>query len=106
VSSYDMPKADLGDIVLFYAHEGATPVPAIVSVVASRTLTLWAIAGELGGVVKPSVHHLTDPGVNDFPDWKRYGYWDHKPKDSAVSILSEKLSLLEKKVAATAPKKA
>ena len=40
MSSFDMPKAELGDIVLFYAHENATPVPAIVSVPASRTLTL------------------------------------------------------------------
>ncbi len=95
--SYEMPTAELGDIVLFYAHEGATPVPAIVAVKASRTLTLC-------GVVKPSVHHLTDPGVNEFPDWKRYGYWEHKAKDPTISILSEKVSLLEKKV--PAPKKA
>jgi hypothetical protein len=104
MSSYEMPKAELGDIVLYYPHEGATPVPAIVAVTASRTLTLWAIAGELGGVVKPSVHHLTDPGVNEFPDWKRYGYWEHRPKDPQISILSEKLALLEKKL--PAPKKA
>lgn len=95
--SYEMPKAELGDIVLFYAHEGATPVPAIVTVKATRTLMLWAIAGELGGVVKHSVHHLSDPGVNEFPDWKRYGYWDHRPKDPTIAILSEKVSLLEKK---------
>lgn len=101
-----MPTAELGDIVLYYAHEGATPCPAFVAVKASRTLTLWAIAGELGGVIKPSVHHLTDPGVEQFPDWKRYGYWEHKPRDPAYSILSEKLSILEKKVAATSPKKA
>ncbi len=101
--SYEMPKAELGDIVMYYAHEGATPVPAIVAVTASRTLTLWAIAGELGGVVKPSVHHLTDPGVNEFPDWKRYGYWGHKPKDPQMSILSEKVSLLEKRL--NVPKK-
>jgi len=104
--SYEMPTAELGDIVLFYAHEGASPVPAIVAVKASRTLTLWAIAGELGGVVKPSVHHLTDPGVNEFPDWKRYGYWEHKAKDPTMSILSEKVSLLEKKISSVAPKKA
>ena len=101
--NYEMPSASLGDIVLFYAHEGATPVPAIVAVTASRTLTLWAIAGELGGVIKPSVHHLSDPGVQEFPDWKRYGYWDFRPKDPTISILSEKLSLLEKKLAV--PKK-
>jgi len=100
--SYEMPKAELGDIVLFYAHEGATPVPAIVTVKATRTLMLWALAGELGGVVKHSVHHLSDPGVNEFPDWKRYGYWEHK-SDPRLAMLSERVSLLEQKVGAKKP---
>lgn len=104
--TYEMPAADIGDIVLFYQHENSIPVPAIVAVKASRTLTLWAIAGELGGLIKPSVHHMTDPGVNEFPDWKRYGFWEHKTKDPAVSILSEKVSVLEKKLSSIAPKKA
>lgn len=96
MTEFTMPKVSLGDIVLFYVHEGATPVPAIVTTSASRTLTLWVLAN--GGVEKPSVHHLTDPGVQEFPDWKRYGYWEHRPKDPALSILSEKLALLESKV--------
>lgn len=104
--SYEMPTAELGDLVLYYVHEGATPVPAIVSVKASRTLTLWAIAGEYGGAVKTSVHHTSDPGVNEFPDWKRYGFWDHRPKDPTLSILSEKVSLMEKKLNILSPKKA
>lgn len=96
-----MPEAALGEIVLFHVHEGATPVPAIVTATGSRTVTLWV----LGGGERPSVHHTTDPGVNEFPDWKRYGYWAHRPKDPAMAILSEKVSLLEKKLAALAPKK-
>lgn len=101
--SYEMPSADLGDIVLFYAHEGAPPTPAFVSVKAARTLTLWALAGELGGVVKPSVHHVDDPGVNEFPDWKRYGYWEHRPSDPRIAILSERVSNLERKLAPKKP---
>lgn len=103
--SYEMPKASLGEWVLFYAHEGAEPVPALVSGVSSRTLNLWAVAPGYGGTDKPSVHHLTDPGVNEFPDWKRYGYWDHLPRDPALAILSERVSMLEKKLATLAPKK-
>lgn len=104
--TYEMPKAELGDWVLFYAHEGAQPVPALVSSAASRTLTLWAVAPGYGGAEKASVHHLTDPGVNEFPEWKRYGFWDHKPRDPRVSQLSERVAMLEKKLNAIEPKKA
>jgi hypothetical protein len=90
-----MPKAELGDFVLFYAHEGAKPVPALVTEVASRTLTLWAISPGYGGTEKPSVHHVTDPGANEFPAWKTYGLWEHKPAGQ-LAILSERVALLEK----------
>lgn len=93
-----MPSANLGDFVLYYRHEGADPVPALVTHVSSRTLTLWAIAPGYGGVEKPSVHHTSDPGVVEFPAWKEYGFWDHKAQDSRIAILSEKLALMEKKV--------
>jgi hypothetical protein len=64
------------------------------------------MAGELGVVVKPSVHHVTDEGVQEFPEWKRYGFWDHRPKDPKIALLSERVSLLEKKLAVLEPKKA
>lgn len=104
--SYEMPSADLGEWVLFYAHEGANPVPALVSGTASRTLTLWAVAPGYGGTEKASVHHLSDPGVNEFPEWKRYGFWEHRPRDPRISQLSERVALLEKKLQAIEPKKA
>ena len=104
--SYEMPKAEVGEIVLFQVHEGAPQVPAIVCKAAARTLTLFAMAGELGVVVKPSVHHVTDEGVNEFPEWKKYGLWEHRPKDPRISQLSERVSLLEKKLEALEPKKA
>lgn len=94
-----MPVAALGEFVLYFRHEGADPVPALVTHVSSRTLTLWAIAPGYGGTEKASVHHLSDPGVNEFPAWKEYGFWDHKPQDARVAILSEKVALLQQKVA-------
>lgn len=101
-----MPQPTLGSWVYFYAHDGAKPVPALVTDVGSRTLILWAVAPGYGGTEKQSVHHVTDPGMNEFPEWKRYGLWDFQPKDPTLAILSERLSLLEKKMAALAPKKA
>ena len=104
MTTYAMPHADPGDFVLYYRHEGAEPNVAIVTGVSSRTLTLWVISPGYGGVERPSVHHTTDPGVNEFPAWKEYGSWDYKRGREA--ILSEKLALLEKKVADLEGKKA
>ena len=97
MSDYVMPTAEVGDWVLFRAHKDADVVPAMVTKASSRTLTLWAVAPGYGGVEKQSVHHTTDPGVNDFPAWGDYGFWEHKPQKNA--ILSEKVAVLERKVA-------
>ena len=97
MSEFSMPKAELGDFVLFFAHEGAKPVPALVTDVAARTLTLWAIAPGYGGTEKPSVHHTDDPGVNEFPAWGAYGFWAHKPAGQ-LAILSERVAMLEKRL--------
>lgn len=106
MSDFKMPTAELGDFVLYYRHEGAAPVPALVTNVSSRTLTLWAIAPGYGGNEKPSVHHLTDPGVQEFPAWAEYGFWDYKPSNPKLAILSEKVALLERKVAELEGRKA
>lgn len=103
--TFDMPSVEIGEIVLFRPHAGADPTPAIVCKAGSRTLNLFAMSGELGFTLKPSVHHVTDPGVEEFPEWKRYGFWEHRADDPRLAILSERVSMLEKKLAAVAPKK-
>lgn len=105
MSEYQMPAVELGEWVLFYPHAGAEPNIALVTKASSRTVTLWVIAPGIGGTEKPSVHHLSDPGVNEFPDWKRYGFWEVKPRDPKLAILAEKVSLLERKLEALDPKK-
>jgi len=104
MSDYVMPTAELGDWVLYRAHDGAETVPAVVTKVSQRTLTLWALAPGYGGNEKPSVHHVTDPGVNEFPAWKDYGNWEHKPQKNA--ILSEKVAHLERRVTELEARKA
>ena len=68
-------------------------------------MTLWVVAPGMGGIERPSVHHVNDPGANEFPDWKRYGFWDHRPRDPKLAILAEKVALLERKLEAIEPKK-
>lgn len=103
---FNMPTASIGDQVYFYAHEGASPVMSFVTDVSSRTLTLWAVVPGHGGVEKVSVHHISDPGLAEFPAWKETGLWDAMPSDPRIAVLSERVSMLEKKLTALAPKKA
>lgn len=101
---FSMPEAKIGDMVLYYAHEGSDPVMAFVTQTSSRTLTLWAVVPGYGGVEKSSVHHKDDPGAQEFPAWKEYGFWAPRPAGKEA-ILSEKVALLEKKVAELEGKK-
>ena len=106
MSDYSMPETKLGDLVRFYAHEGAEPVMAFVTQTSARTLTLWAVVPGYGGVEKTSVHHRDDPGLAEFAAWKETGVWDALPADPRVAVLSERVSMLEKRLNAVAPKKA
>lgn len=103
MTDFAMPETKVGDLVYFYAHEGASPALAFVTEASSRTLTLWAVVPGYGGVEKVSVHHVSDPGLAEFPAWKDTGLWDHRPADPRLAMLSERVSLLEKKL--NAPKK-
>ena len=98
MKDFQMPEAKLGDSVLFYAHEGAEPAMAFVTGVSKRTLNLWVIAPGYGGTERQSVHHLKDDGVLEFPAWKEYGFWEARPADPRIAILSEKVALLEKRL--------
>lgn len=98
MDNWKMPTAELGDWVLFYAHEHAEPAVGLVQKVGSGSLILWVLAPGYGGVEKQSVHHKDDPRLPNYPEWKVYGTWAHRPENPRVSILSEKVALLEKKV--------
>ena len=102
---YEMPEIKLGDFVHYYAHEDAAANIAIVTEVSSRSLKCWVIVPDYGGVEKYSVHHKGDVGLDEFPEWKRYGMWDIKPADTKIAILSEKVALLEKKLSEIVVKK-
>lgn len=95
---YQMPAVGVGDSVLFYPHEGADAVMAFVTRVGRETVELWALSPGYGGVEKPSVHHKDDPRLADNVEWRRYGTWDHRPRDPRIAQLSERLSALEASV--------
>jgi hypothetical protein len=76
--NYTMPSVEVAEWVLYYPHENSSPYPA-------------------GGVERFSIHHKTDPGLKEFPDWARAGMWAHA--NTRHAGLAEKLAALEKRVA-------
>lgn len=105
MSDFQMPSVELGDFVYFYPHPGAEPEIAQVIKPGARALTLWVTAAGFGGMERTSVHHKDDPGITENAEWAKLGAWEHKPKDSRLTILAEKVSLLERKLEALAQPK-
>lgn len=106
MSEYQMPSVELGDFVYFYPHPGAEPEIAQVIKPGARAVTLWVNAPGFGGMERTSVHHKDDPGITENAEWAKLGAWEHKPRDSRITILAEKVSLLERKLDALEPRKA
>lgn len=96
--SWEMPEVSLGETVIYRAHEGAPGNMAFVSKVGKDTLTLWVLSPGYGGADKASVHHKDDPRLPDMAEWRKFGTWEHRPRDTRLSILSERVSALEKAI--------
>lgn len=96
--SYSMPEVNLGDTVLYRPHEGAPAQMAFVSRVGQDALELWVLSPGYGGVDRPSVHHVDDPRLADSVEWKKFGTWEHRPRDPRIAQLSERLSALERRM--------
>lgn len=106
MAEFTMPSATLGDWVLYFSHQGSEPNIAQVIKTGQSALTLWVMSPGYGGVERPSVHHADDPGIQSNAEWAKAGAWMHRPDDTRLAILSEKVALLEKKLNAISPKKA
>lgn len=102
---FEMPEVSLGEWVFYRAHADADQEIALVSQVGQRAVVLWVVSPGYGGTERPSVHHKDDPGLEEYPEWKRYGTWEHRPRDPQIAMLSEKVALLEKKLSALQPTK-
>jgi hypothetical protein len=99
MTAFAPPETTVSSMVLYMPHADAPPSPALVTKVGSRTLDLFVMGGASGGVQRNGVHHESDPGLQEFPDWRPAGTWKEievKP-DTRLAMLHEKVALLEKK---------
>jgi len=95
---WKMPSVDVGETVLFRPHDGAEAQMAFVSRVGKDTVELWVLSPGYGGNDRASVRHKDDPRLADSVEWKKFGTWEHRPRDPRFAHLSERLSALEKAV--------
>ena len=96
--SWEMPEVSLGETVIYRAHEGAPGNMAFVAKVGKEALELWVLSPGYGGTDRPSVHHKDDPRLAKNAEWRKFGTWEHRPRDPRLAILSERVSALEKAI--------
>ena len=79
---YVMPKADIGDIVLWYPEGETTqkPAPAIVTDISDRQLCLTIFMRD-ARIPDPrtTVRHVTDPLLHHNHIQRKAGGWKHRP---------------------------
>lgn len=91
--SWSPPKVEIGDVVLFRAHDNAEASMAFVTRVGAMALELWVLAPGYGGSERSSVHHKDDPSLAENREWAKNGSWE--AKRDKIAILSERLAVLE-----------
>lgn len=92
---YQMPKVEVGDVVLFYLSGSASepPMPAIVCHVGERTLSLGVIGRDSYALYPADgVRHLDDPLLRNNVDLQIHGAWEKTPQ-------AKRLEAMEKVVA-------
>lgn len=79
MSEWSMPKPSQGDVVLYSNDHVNFTAPCIAWVMkepGDSTLQLLTFTEQTGFVVRPSVHHRDDPGLNGDNGWQGLGVWD------------------------------
>jgi hypothetical protein len=90
---YAPPTVRLGDSVYWYNDPTTLSDPQLGWVAerpGSVTVTLLVFAPGVGFIEKPSVRHVSDPGLRENPAWRTWGCWDfsqsHKDMARAQEI--------------------
>lgn len=85
---WQMPKCSQGDVVLFSLDVRNFSDPCIGWVIkppSSNTVQILTFTPNTGWIERPSVHHRSDPGLNEDNAWAGLGVWDFT--DSAKAAM-------------------
>ena len=83
---WQMPRPNMGDIVLFSTDIHTFSSPTIAFVIkdpGDSTVHLLSFTHS-GWVDRPSVHHKDDPRIHGDNGWAELGVWDFAPMTQAI----------------------
>lgn len=79
-AQYKQPEVALGDSVYWYHDPSSLSEPVLGWICrrpGSQTVSVLVFAPNVGFLEKPSVRHVTDPGLRNNPSWRQWGCWDY-----------------------------
>jgi hypothetical protein len=91
MSEYTQPEVKLGDAVYWYndpTNIGEPTLGWICRRPGSQTVTILVFAPNIGFLEKPSVRHVSDPGLQENPSWRQWGCWDFSEQTKIMGKLS------------------
>ena len=86
-TEWTMPRPSQGDVVLYSNDMTNFTNPCIAWVMKEpgySTVQLLTFTEQTGFVVRPSVHHRSDPALKDENGWDGLGVWDFTPSAKAA----------------------
>ena len=98
------PEISLGDLILYHSNPQNPQSPNMGWVPrrpGKHTISCLVFTENAGFVEKPSVRHLSDPGLQDNADWRQAGAWELHPTTETLrkfkSLLPRIVGLLDRK---------
>jgi hypothetical protein len=85
------PHIELGDLVLYHENPTNTSNPVLGWVCRQPgTFTTYVLifSPDQGFVEKPSVRHISDPGLQTNAAWRQWGAWEEHPTTSLLRRLT------------------
>lgn len=98
-SRYKMPTPSVGPCVWKPSPSGTDVLPAMITQIGSRSVTLCVFAPDNRGLLPyDGVRHISDPELADNPD-RISGCWDFTPSDKCVADVAVEVAELKALVA-------
>ncbi|MGI9448267.1 MAG: hypothetical protein ACR2NI_11495 [Pirellulales bacterium] len=104
--NFEMPEVQLGDQVVFWEHYKKTDDPVNAWVArrpGKNTVYLMIFSESFGWTERPSVRHISDPGLKERTEWAKHGAWEEHETTKTVRELREMLPQLKELLAKPQP---
>ena len=91
-SDWQMPRPDVGDVVLFskdYRDFTKPMVGFVAEQPGDTTISILTFTPSGASMVYPSCHHKDDPALNTDHGWQDLGVWEFAPLTASIRELMD-----------------